>query len=86
MTVGIRFDRGMHPDDLFRDAQDPLTVQELATIWRVSRPTVSQLIESGELEAFRIGRNWRVRRASAIAYMQRSATASPDDGAAHETD
>ena len=37
-----------------------LTVAEVATIMRVSKMTVYRLVHSGELEAIRVGRSFRV--------------------------
>lgn len=37
-----------------------LTVKETATFLRVSARTVYRLIESGQLEAVRIGSQWRI--------------------------
>ena len=40
-----------------------LTVAEVATIMRVSKMTVYRLVHSGELEAIRVGRSFRVPEA-----------------------
>lgn len=60
----------MHPDDLFDDSPPLLSVKEIAELWRVNRITIIRLIDSGELEAFKAGRSWRVSRDSAKAYME----------------
>ena len=39
-----------------------MTVQEVATYFRVSRVTVWRWCQKGLIPAFQIGRNWRVRR------------------------
>ncbi len=39
-----------------------LTVNEVAAYLRVSRVTVWRWCQQGVIPAFRIGRNWRVRR------------------------
>ncbi len=43
-------------------ANELLTVQEVAAYLRVSRVTVWRWCQQGILPAFRIGRNWRIRR------------------------
>jgi excisionase family DNA binding protein len=43
-------------------ANELLTVQEVAVYLRVSRVTVWRWCQQGILPAFRIGRNWRIRR------------------------
>jgi excisionase family DNA binding protein len=49
-----------------------LTVAETATTMRVSKMTIYRLINTGELEALRIGRTFRIPVSAAIAYMQSS--------------
>ena len=41
---------------------DIMTVREVASFLRVSRITVWRMCSTGELEAFRVGREWRVDR------------------------
>jgi excisionase family DNA binding protein len=49
-----------------------LTVAEVATLLRVSKMSVYRLIHSGELEAVRFGRSFRVPDAAVDAYLGRS--------------
>ena len=46
-----------------------LTVSEVATIMRVSKMTVYRLVHSGELEAIRVGRSFRVPEAAVNQYL-----------------
>ena len=46
-----------------------LTVDEVAAVLRLSRMTVYRLVHSGELEAVRIGRSFRIREGSILAYI-----------------
>ena len=39
-----------------------LTVDEVAEFLKVNRMTVYRKIRSGQIEAFKLGRHWRVRR------------------------
>jgi excisionase family DNA binding protein len=52
-----------------------LTVEEIATVMRVSKMTVYRLIHSGELDAIRIGRSFRVAERTVSGYL-RNAVAS----------
>ncbi|MCW3156634.1 helix-turn-helix domain-containing protein [Micropruina sonneratiae] len=49
-----------------------LKVTEVATLLRVSRMSVYRLIHSGELEAVRFGRSFRVPEHAVNAYLQQS--------------
>ena len=46
-----------------------LTVAEVATIMRVSKMTVYRLVHSGELEAIRVGRSFRVPEQGVYQYL-----------------
>ncbi|MEX2393678.1 MAG: helix-turn-helix domain-containing protein, partial [Actinomycetota bacterium] len=46
-----------------------LTVAEVAVVMRVSRMTVYRLIRRGDLQAIRVGRNYRVREADLSSYL-----------------
>jgi len=49
-----------------------LTVAEVAAVMRVSRMSVYRLIHSGELEAVRFGRNFRVPESAVQNYLDDS--------------
>ena len=49
-----------------------LTVAEVATLLRVSKMSVYRLIHSGELEAVRFGRSFRVPQKAVDAYLRHS--------------
>jgi excisionase family DNA binding protein len=49
-----------------------LTVAEVATMLRVSKMSVYRLIHSGELEAVRFGRSFRVPNAAVETYLHTS--------------
>jgi excisionase family DNA binding protein len=57
------------PDPLSR----LLTVAEVANVMRVSRMTVYRLIRRGQLQAIRVGRNYRVREDDLSAYLDSQA-------------
>lgn len=46
---------------------DLLTVKEVASYLRVSRITAWRWCQQGMIPAFRIGRNWRIRREDLLA-------------------
>jgi excisionase family DNA binding protein len=47
-----------------------LTVAEVATVIRVSRMTVYRLIRRGQLNAIRVGRNYRVKEDDLERYLE----------------
>ncbi len=49
-----------------------LTVAEVATRMRVSKMTVYRLVHSGELEAVRVGRSFRVPEPAVDGYLRKS--------------
>ena len=53
-----------------------LTVAEVATIMRVSKMTVYRLVHSGELEAIRVGRSFRVPEQAVNQYLPDSFVAA----------
>ncbi len=53
-----------------------LTVAEVASIMRVSKMTVYRLVHSGELEAIRVGRSFRVPEQTVNQYLRDSFVAA----------
>jgi len=53
-----------------------LTVAEVASIMRVSKMTVYRLVHSGELEAIRVGRSFRVPERAVNQYLRDSFVAA----------
>ena len=53
-----------------------LTVAEVASIMRVSKMTVYRLVHSGELEAIRVGRSFRVPEQAENQYLRDSFVAA----------
>ncbi len=49
-----------------------LTVAEVAEQIRVSKMTVYRLVHSGEIEAIRVGRSFRVSEEAVRAYLEKS--------------
>lgn len=52
-----------------QDASRFLTVSEVARGLRVSNMTVYRLVNSGQLDAFRVGRSYRIREADVRRYV-----------------
>jgi len=51
------------------EVSDLLTVDDLCEKLQVSRNTAYQLLESGDVEGFKVGRNWRIPNNSISSYI-----------------
>jgi excisionase family DNA binding protein len=60
-----------------------LTVYEVAVIMRLSKMSVYRLVHTGELDAVRVGRSFRVPERSVVSYL-RGAAFTPAGGQAGE--
>lgn len=57
---------------MLNEIQDDLiTIEELQEILQIGRTTAYQLLKSGEIKAFRIGRYWKIPRAAITEYVSR---------------
>ena len=54
---------------MFDNYDDILTVAEVMEILYVGKNTVYRLLQDGELRGFRIGKSWRVPKASLEEYI-----------------
>ena len=50
---------------------DLITLDEFMEMLNIGRTTAYQLLNSGEIKAFRIGRYWKIPRASVTEYVSR---------------
>jgi excisionase family DNA binding protein len=50
-----------------------LTIYELARIMRISKMSAYRLVHSGELEAIRVGRSYRIPEQAVFSYMRDAA-------------
>jgi excisionase family DNA binding protein len=67
------------PEQPLRDIHF-LTVTEVATIMRVSKMTVYRLVGSGELEAIRVGRSFRIPEQAVNRYLRQAFVGNGDEG------
>lgn len=49
---------------------DLITIDELCELLLIGRTTAYHLLRSGELKAFKIGKVWKISRASVEAYIK----------------
>jgi excisionase family DNA binding protein len=55
-----------------------LRVDELATEWNCSEKTIRRLIHEKELDAFKLGNTWRIKRENADNFTKKNGQNSPD--------
>lgn len=53
---------------MLEDIGDILTLPEIQFLLGIGKNTALKLIHSGELAAFRVGKQWRIRKADLIAF------------------
>ena len=59
---------------MFNNTKDILTLKELQELLHIGKNTALKLVQSGEIEAFRVGKQWRVMKESIVKYMNRYRT------------
>ena len=64
---------------LMTSESEYLTTEEVARTVRLSRTTVIQLIERGELPATRFGKVWRIKQSDLDEYIRRYTTKQKDE-------
>lgn len=55
---------------MFKNVPEIMTFNECKDLLKVGKNTLLDLLHSGELEGFKIGRRWRVTRDSVIEYLK----------------
>ena len=58
-------------DEQLRKYDDILTVKELMDFLAIGKNTAYELLKSGEIKSFRIGRCYKVPKKSVLEYVQR---------------
>ena len=59
---------------MLNNTKDILTLKELQELLHIGKNTALKLVQSGEIEAFRVGKQWRVMKESIVKYMNRYST------------
>ena len=57
---------------MLNNTKDILTLKELQELLHIGKNTALRLVQSGEIEAFRVGKQWRVLRESVAKYIKRN--------------
>lgn len=51
---------------------DVVTVKQLADFLQTSEQTIARALKSGELKGFKVGREWRIEKESAIKWVTKA--------------
>ena len=55
---------------MLNNTKDILTLKELQELLHIGKNTALRLVQSGEIEAFRVGDQWRITKDSIIKYIK----------------
>ena len=56
---------------MLNNTKDILTLKELQELLHIGKNTALRLVQSGEIEAFRVGKQWRIVKDSIIKYIKK---------------
>lgn len=56
---------------MFENGYDILTTEEVMELLNIGRNAMYKLFASGNLKAFRVGRNWKIPRKEVDAYIDK---------------
>ena len=56
---------------MLNNTKDILTLKDLQKLLHIGKNTALRLVQSGEIEAFRVGKQWRVSKESVEKYVRR---------------
>ena len=56
---------------MLNNTKDSLTLKELQELLHIGKNTALKLVQSGEIEAFRVGNRWRVMKDNVAKYIRK---------------
>ena len=56
---------------MLNNTKDILTIKDLQKLLNIGRNTALRLVQSGDVEAFKVGRQWRVTKIGILKYINR---------------
>ena len=57
---------------MLKNTKDILTLKELQELLHIGKNTALRLVQSGEIEAFRVGNQWRIPCEAIVKYIRRN--------------
>ena len=56
---------------MLNNTKDILTLKDLQVLLGIGKNTAPRLVQDGEIEGFKVGKQWRVTRESVALYIKR---------------
>ena len=56
---------------MLNNTKEILTLKELQVLLHIGKNTALKLVQSGDIEAFRVGKQWRVIKESVARYVRK---------------
>ncbi len=56
---------------MLNNTKDILTIKDLQKLLHIGRNTALRLVQDGEIEGFKVGRQWRVTKMEVAKYINR---------------
>lgn len=56
---------------MLNNTKDILTLKELQELLHIGKNTALRLVQSGEIEAFRVGKQWRIVKESIVKFLRK---------------
>lgn len=56
---------------MLNNTKDILTLKELQELLHIGKNTALRLVQSGDIEAFRVGKQWRIIKENLVKYISR---------------
>lgn len=56
---------------MLNNTKDILTLKELQELLHIGKNTALRLVQSGDIEAFRAGKQWRIIKENLVKYISR---------------
>ncbi|MBP0983318.1 MAG: helix-turn-helix domain-containing protein [Oscillospiraceae bacterium] len=56
---------------MLNNTKDILTLKELQELLHIGKNTALKLVQSGDIEAFRVGKQWRINKENLVKYISR---------------
>lgn len=57
---------------MLNNTKDILTLKELQEVLHIGKNTALRLVQSGDIEAFRVGKQWRIQKSKILMYIRKS--------------